>query len=62
MRFNSRVVCEFERDTSKDNCSFATLSLSSTVVIHMYIAATVTIISDLDLLRKYLHMCACNKR
>ena len=33
MRFDSRVVCEFERDTSKDNCLFMTLSLSSTVAI-----------------------------
>ena len=31
MRFVSRVACEFERDTSKDNRSFATLPLSSTV-------------------------------
>ena len=31
VRFVSRVACEFERDTSKDNRSFATLPLSSTV-------------------------------
>ena len=31
MRFVSRVACESERDTSKDNRSFATLPLSSTV-------------------------------
>ena len=31
MCFDSRVVCESECDTSKDNGSFATLSLSSTV-------------------------------
>ena len=29
MRFDSRFVCELERNTSKDNRSFATLSLSS---------------------------------
>ena len=33
MRFDSRVVCEFECNTSKDNGSFVTLSLSSTVAI-----------------------------
>ena len=33
MRFVSRVACESERDTSKDNRSFATLPLSSTVAI-----------------------------
>ena len=31
VRFVSRVACEFECDTSKDNRSFATLPLSSTV-------------------------------
>ena len=37
MRFDSRLVCEFECDTSKDNGSFATLSLSSTIVcMHCY--------------------------
>ena len=35
MRFVSRVACEFECDTSKDNGSFATLPLSSTVPHHM---------------------------
>ena len=32
VHFVSRVACEFQRDTSKDNRSFATLPLSSTVV------------------------------
>ena len=31
MRFDSGFMCEFERNTSKDNRSFVTLSLSSTV-------------------------------
>ena len=31
MRFISRVACEFERDTSKDDRLFATLPLSNTV-------------------------------
>ena len=32
VRFVSRVACEFQRDTSKDNRSFVKLPLSSTVV------------------------------
>ena len=31
VHFDSRVVCEFKRNTSKDNRLFTTLSLSSTV-------------------------------
>ena len=40
MHFDSRFVCEFERDMSKDNRSFVMLSLSSTVCIlyaHIYL-------------------------
>ena len=33
VRFDPRVVCEFERNTSKGNRSFATVSLSSTVAL-----------------------------
>ena len=33
MRFDSRDVCEFKYNTSKDNRSFVTLSLISTVAI-----------------------------
>ena len=42
----SQIACEFERDTSKDNRSFATLPLSSTVCVllnaqyaYMYVTA-----------------------
>ena len=32
--FESRVVCKFERDTSKDNHSFATLSFAKSLQIN----------------------------
>ena len=43
MRFDSRVVCEFECNTSKDNHLFATLSLSSTVNHNGYLRSSIEI-------------------
>ena len=53
MRFVSRVACEFKRDTSKDNRSFVTLPLSSTVEIYkMYFIELLKYVNIQELLHQ----------